>query len=646
MKFEDYLVAMRVGALDSTQQLKAEKLKGVSTEIEHALKLRDWVDGHGGVRYVQTITDVFAAMSKFDPKLMTGIDIETSKATEHILAGLLPEVSRIRLVQLWQPNQPVLVVDCLKVGFGWLDALRKMKLVAHNALFETKHLMQVMGKAPEIKCSMLMMRPFAGKNLSLVATMKEADDMLGDMDAVDALKLKLSKSLQVSDWSRPKLLNEQIYYAAADAIAACLLFGMLDVAYQHSDIEYSSANEMLQRMVAVVANQAPVELNHSEHAKMTMHWRAMSQDLQAELTQQGLDNPQSVKAKQVWLTEMLDANVLVNWPLTATGNLSTSADVILKFGKTLPQLHTLAKFTRIASLNANFGQKLADIAVDGRLYPGYRIAGAATGRFGCSQPNLQNVPKDLRYWFMAPEGSRFVTGDLSQIELRVAGMLANETVINDAYKNGEDLHKLMGAKLAGIPVDQVTKKERQMAKAANFGLLYGAGANTLKNYAAGSYGVDMSLEEAQSTKQAFHDMYPALTAWQQRMVVEANLLGYSESHHYKLRRHYSEDVYTHAMNFPVQSTAAEILLTAMIYIDDRLPEDGGVKICLTVYDELMLVAEEKLVDWAARLLRDGFKHGFLKIFPNGTTNGLVGIGSGRDWFEAAADESVKKEWSL
>ena len=239
-----------------------------------------------------------------------------------------------------------------------------------------------------------------------------------------------------------------------------------------------------------------------------------------------------------------------------------------------------------------------------------------------------------------------MTGDLSQIELRVAGMLADEAVINEAYKNGEDLHKLMGAKLADVSVDQVTKKERQMAKAANFGLLYGAGANTLKNYAAVSYGVNMSIAEAQLTKQAFHDMYPTLTQWQQRMVTDTNLLGYSQSHHYKLRRHYSEEVYTHAMNFPVQSTAAEVLMTAMMHIDARLPNDGSIRICLTVYDELMLIARDEAVNKAALLLRDGFKNGFLTVFPDGATNGLVGIGSGQNWAEAAEDNSVRQEWSL
>ena len=646
MNFEEYLMAVRSGALEDKQKQKAEKLKGISTEIEYAQRLCDWVETHGGLLYVETGEDALAALAKFDRELVTGIDIETAKTIDHPLAGLLPAVSRIRLVQLWQPKQPVIVVDCFKVGFDWLDDIKDMKLVAHNALFEIKHFMRVMDKVPEITCSMLMMRPFAGKNLSLIATIKEADGMLNEGDAIDALKLDMSKSLQVSDWSRPRLLKEQIYYAAADAIAACLLHKTLSLAYQHADLEYTQAQALLQRMVGVVANQAPIGLNLTEHAKRVESWDYEVQTLESELAQQGLNNPKSTKAKQAWLEEMLNAEELVGWPLTATGTLSTEAKVILKFGSTLPHLKKLTDFTRVSSLSANFGKKLADIAVDGRLYPGYRIAGAATGRFGCSQPNLQNVPKDLRHFFVAPEGWKFVTGDLSQIELRVAGMLADEAVINEAYKNGEDLHKLMGAKLARVSVGQVTKKERQMAKAANFGLLYGAGANTLKNYAAVSYGVNMSIAEAQLTKQAFHDMYPTLTQWQQRMVTDTNLLGYSQSHHYKLRRHYSEEVYTHAMNFPVQSTAAEVLMTAMMHIDARLPNDGSIRICLTVYDELMLIARDEAVNKAALLLRDGFKNGFLTVFPDGATNGLVGIGSGQNWAEAAEDNSVRQEWSL
>jgi DNA polymerase-1 len=644
MRFEDYLLLVRDGLLDQKDTSAARKSKLIGQEIEAAEKLREWVKSHGGLRLIQTPEEALEVLSKFDSGVVTGVDIETAKASEHPKAGLLPEVSLIRLVQLWQPRQPVLVVDCYKAGYEWLGALTPMRLVAHNALFEIKHLRRVMPQVPEITCSMLMMRPFAGKNLSLVKTMREVGDMLVDVDASDALDIELSKALQVSDWSRAELVEEQIYYAAADAIAACLLHERLTTIYESSDIEYSHANGLLQRMVRVVANQAPICLNRPEHAKVMAQWEADIAEAREALSAQGLSKPQSVPAKQAWLAEMLSAEDLLDWPLTLTGNLSTSADVILQ--RDLPQLKTLTTFTRTSSLSANFGRKLANVAVADALHPNYKIAAAATGRFACSEPNLQNIPKELRHLFTAPVGWKLVTGDLSQIELRVAGILSDEGVINQAYRDGEDLHRLMGAKLAGIPVDQVTKKERQQAKAANFGLLFGAGAKTLKEYASRAYGVEMDSTTAQETKRAFHGMYPSLTQWQQRIVAETNLLGYSQSHHYKLRRHYSEEVYTHAMNFPVQSTAAEILMTAMMYIDARLPNDGSIRICLTVYDELMLIARDELVDAAALLLRDGFKHGFLTVFPDGATNGLVGIGSGQNWAEAAEDNSVRQEWSL
>jgi DNA polymerase-1 len=647
MTYEEYLIAVRADALDPSELTKLHKLKGISSEIEHAENLRIWVDGHGGVQYVQTEAAALEALAKFDLTVMTGIDIETSKLIAHPMAGLLPAASRIRLVQLWQPTQPVVVVDCFTAGTEWLHAVQNMKLVAHNSVFETKHLVGVMGSMPPITCSMLMMRPFVGRNLGLVATMKEVNEMLpDDFEAADALGIELSKALQVSDWARLELLTEQIDYAAADAIAACLLHGSLTEVYTHSDLAYSSANDLLQRMVPVVANQSPIWLDLASHAELVTQWDADVVAGRLDLAAQGLYKPQSTQAKQAWLTEMLSAEELASWITTEKGNLSTSKDVILQHAPQFPTLKTLADFTRMTSLNSNFGVKLSGIAINGEIHASYRIAGAVTGRFACSQPNLQNIPKAFRHLFTAPKGWKLVTGDLSQIELRVAGILAGETVINEAYRNGEDLHKVMGAKLAGVPVEQVTKQMRQQAKAANFGLVFGAGAKTLRNYASVTYGIEMSLEQAETTKRAFHSLYPTLTAWQQRMVADTNLLGYSESHHFKLRRHYSKEVYTHAMNFPVQSTAAEILMVAMLYIHERLPADGGIKVCLTVYDELMLIAREEQLDTAALLLRDGFKHGFLTVFPEGTTKGLVGIGSGQNWTEAASDESVRLAWSL
>lgn len=647
MKYEDYLELIHEPNPDSTLVTHARKLKGVSAELERSKKLSEWIRKNGGLQFVRSEVVAIDLISTFSCHQITGIDIETAKACDHLMSGLVPAVSRIRTVQLWQAGKPVVVVDCFSAGYEWLNIVKPLRLVAHNAVFETKHLKSVMSDVPSIACTMLMMRPFAGRNLSLVKTIDMIDDLVdGPSTAAEALGVELGKSLQTSNWGRRELFAEQVEYAAADAIAAGLLHETLAGLYSSSDPEFAVVNGILQSLVPVVAAQAPIHLDLNGHQKLVDAWDGEIIDASKVLRQSGLTEPTKPSAKQRWLASQLTPDQILDWPCTPTGALSTSRDAILSNSDCFEGLTELARYTQASSVQANFGNKLRDISVNGMLFPSYRIAGAATGRFGCSEPNLQNIPKALKHVIVAPTGSVFVTGDLSQIELRVAGLIANEPVINQAYQDGRDLHKLMGAKMAGVPLDAVTKEQRQAAKAANFGLLYGAGSQTLKSYAWTAFGVRLSDSEARATKDAFLEMYPQLAEWQREIVDVTNARGYSESTHFKLRRYYEIETYTHAMNFPIQSSAWEILVCAMLFIHERLPIDGSIQISHHVYDELCLVAIQERYEEAAILLRDGFRYGYNRVFPGATTKGLVGIGAGKTWFEASSDDAVDPRWSL
>jgi DNA polymerase I-like protein with 3'-5' exonuclease and polymerase domains len=156
----------------------------------------------------------------------------------------------------------------------------------------------------------------------------------------------------------------------------------------------------------------------------------------------------------------------------------------------------------------------------------------------------------------------------------------------------------------------------------------------------------MSMQDAQEAKAFFHAKYQRLTEWQQESVANANAYGYSESPFIQLIRNYDDRVYTHAMNYPVQSGAWEVLALAMIYIDARLPEDCSIRISHHVYDELCLVARDDQVIPAALLLRDGFLHGFKTAFPQGSSRGLVEIGAGKTWESAGFESNRIYEASL
>lgn len=155
----------------------------------------------------------------------------------------------------------------------------------------------------------------------------------------------------------------------------------------------------------------------------------------------------------------------------------------------------------------------------------------------------------------------------------MAGLISEDAVINEAYAQGKDLHRMMAAKMTSKPEDQITKSERTAAKGVNFGLLFGGGAKGLMNYVQNSYGVAMTLEEAENAKATFHNTYKQFTFWQNAIVKHTNQYDESESLYSRLTRHYDEkdhfkngvykDIYTHAMNYPIQSTAWELLALAI-----------------------------------------------------------------------------------
>ena len=157
---------------------------------------------------------------------------------------------------------------------------------------------------------------------------------------------------------------------------------------------------------------------------------------------------------------------------------------------------------------------LEHVCPDGRIHARFDPTGTATGRFSSKDPNLQNIGRgELRGAFVAKQGHKLVDADYSQIELRAAAAIAGETRMIDAYKAGADLHRLTAATVLGKPEGEVTKADRQLAKAVNFGLLYGQSAQGLVRYAANSYGVHLTDEQAFDIRAAFFRTYTRLRQW-------------------------------------------------------------------------------------------------------------------------------------
>jgi len=246
-----------------------------------------------------------------------------------------------------------------------------------------------------------------------------------------------------------------------------------------------------------------------------------------------------------------------------------------------------------------------DSAYDGRVHPSFNITNVATGRTSCSDPNLQQVPrnKELRTLFTAPKGRIFIEADYSQIELRIAADYAKENKMINIYKTNGDIHTETARTLTGGR--EPTKDERNKAKAVNFGFLYGMSARGFIDYAFNSYNAVFTIQEAQLYREMFFAKYPRLLDWHKEMeyICEAeggvsNRFGRFRALPLIYSRDYSEraSAIRRAINSPVQGTASDLLLMSCVEMHKAFKKED-VKIVGTVHDAVLIDAPANTESW-------------------------------------------------
>lgn len=256
-----------------------------------------------------------------------------------------------------------------------------------------------------------------------------------------------------------------------------------------------------------------------------------------------------------------------------------------------------------------FGRSWLDFVHGGRLFAKWNQCGTAAGRTSCKAPNLQQVPKDPRYrqCFLAPPGRVLVKCDYSQLQLRIACIVAREWRMGKAYRRGEDLHTLTAKSITGKA--EVTKAERQTAKAVNFGLLFGLGAEGLQSYAGAEYGVELTLSQANHYRGRFFETYPALARWHKT----AKRSQEKECRTLLGRRRLLDDKtpFTHRLNSPIQGSEADGAKQAMALLWERRDQCPGAVPVLFVHDEIVIEADadkaESAAAWLKQVMIDGMK---------------------------------------
>lgn len=285
---------------------------------------------------------------------------------------------------------------------------------------------------------------------------------------------------------------------------------------------------------------------------------------EAETTAVNLDSPEQLRAAL--------ARRGIDLPDTSRHTLTQLAAIY-------PEVAQLLQYRKIAKQLNTFIDALPSFIhpLTGRIHSHYQQMGAGSGRFSCSSPNIQGTPRDeaFRNCFQAAPGNVLVIADYSQIELRVAAEVAQDTRMIKAYREGQDLHRLTAALVTGLPIELIDKKQRQAAKAINFGLVYAMGARGLQTYARDTYGAEMTLEQAEQFRQRFFMAYRGIARWHQkvRLQNEADRKAGvpAETRTLSGRRYIWSTAAGLAglYNMPVQGTAADIAKKAICLIEQE-----------------------------------------------------------------------------
>lgn len=312
------------------------------------------------------------------------------------------------------------------------------------------------------------------------------------------------------------------------------------------------------------------------------------------------------------LVEQLNFPVLKRTP---KGAVSIGAEQLRDYANMGFQIaQTLLEYKKLTKNVGTFLQPWLEQAVDSRLHPTFNVDTVRTGRTSCQEPNLQQVPREiaLRSLFNAPPGYKLFECDYSQLELRIACHYSGDATMQDIYNNNGDIHTKTAQIVTGKT--EVTKQERNRAKAVNFGFLYGMSAKKFVDYAKNSYGVIFTQAEAEEIRKRFFSTYRGLEPWYAMQKRLCNLDGgvYTLFGRFRpLEGIYSQDwsekgsAERCAINTPVQSSGSDMLLSSMIEIENTLPE---VRIVCTVHDSILCEVPEDKVDYYKEKIGNIMKH--------------------------------------
>ncbi len=558
--------------------------------------------------YFQLINDaegVRNACRELAGEKLLGFDTETTE--------LDPYRGDLRLLQ-FSTGRATYVID-LK-GFGSNGSLRsnpdlaplrdllgdreKLK-IAHNAKFDAKWVRHHIGA--ELNG---IFDTFLASQL-IAAGESERRHSLADV-AQFFTGTELDKSEQISDWSG-ELSQSQIEYAARDAAIMIPLWEQMEDRLKKDDLKQAAELEFECVMPIAEMELSGFYLDEArwrEQLDKVRVAQAKAADELQDMLSAGVAQATLFGRAEINLDsqqQVTDALLNLGVPVPDT----TRAWQLQPLAEKYPVVAKLLEYRVVAKSLSSFGENILEFIEPktGRIHADFRQIGAPTGRFSCSNPNLQQIPHEQQYrrCFKAPEGKKLVIADYSQIELRILAEFSGDQNFIKAFISGEDFHKTTASQVFGVAPADVTSEQRSFAKRLNFGVVYGIGASRFGLMSG------LSQSDAENTMRKYFGTYRGLDSYLRQSgsdIISKRMARTASNRMLRLRfdegdRQQVASARRYGVNMPIQGTSADILKRALRLLHDDLRGTSG-RLVNIVHDEVIVECDAADADQIAATL--------------------------------------------
>lgn len=554
-------------------------------------------------QYVTDAAGIKRACEELEREQFLGFDTETTE--------LDPYKGSLRLVQLstgrstyvfdMRPFGEAKASSDLKPLRGLLGDKAVVK-VAHNAKFDMKwvrhHLgCEINGIFDTYLASQLIAAGDSDRRHSLADVAKFFTDV------------ELDKSEQVSDWNAAELSNAQLQYAARDAQVMLSLHEQMADRLANDGLSDAARLEFECLMPIAQMELNGIYLDSSrwleQLEKVRVAQAKVANDLQ-EMLSAGVAQASLFGRAEINLDsqqQVTDALLNLGVPVPA----STRAWELQPLAEKWPVVGKLLEYRAVQKSLTSFGENILEFIEPktGRVHADFRQIGAPTGRFSCSNPNLQQIPHEAAYrrCFRAPEGKKLVIADYSQIELRIlADFSADENFIK-AFESGQDFHAMTASQVFNVKLEDVTPEQRSFAKRLNFGIVYGVGASRFAMMTG------LSQADAENTMRKYFGTYRHLDSYLResgRSVVDNRIARTASGRMLRLRFDESDrsaiaSARRYGVNMPIQGTSADILKRALRLLHDAIAGTSA-RLVNIVHDEIMIECDADEAKASAEIL--------------------------------------------